>query len=80
MADEAYNSAAVTPSDTLPLPAISRRLGWFNTGTQTLKYQPAGPPGALPVTVEMPSGIYDIRATQVFSTGTTVTSIVVFWD
>lgn len=67
---------SVTPSDTVLLPRLSDWLSFANSGAQTLKITDAG--GNV-VSLTLPAGMYPIRASQVWSTGTTVTAIVAWW-
>jgi hypothetical protein len=67
----------VTPSDSVNLPAGSDYLSFVNTGgTQTLQITTLG--GEI-VSILLPSGMWRIRAKQVWATGTSVTSIVCYW-
>ena len=72
----ANHAAVVTPSDTAGIQS-SNYLSFVNSGTQTLTITTVG--GEM-VTMTLPSGMWPIRANKVWSTGTTVTSIVAFWD
>lgn len=76
MYDAPNHAAAVTPSDTLPLTAASTWLSFANSGTQTLKITTVS--GEV-ISITLPSGMYPLRASQVWSTGTTVTNIVGYW-
>lgn len=78
MVDSSFrHAAAVTKSDTADLPAASDWLSFSNTGAQTLKITTLG---GEEVTITLPSGMYPIRATKVWSTGTSVTNIVEYWN
>jgi hypothetical protein len=70
------HAAPVTPSDTQLLPNGSDYLSFVNSGSQTLKITTLG--GEV-VSIALPSGMYAIRATQVWATGTTVTSVFTYW-
>jgi hypothetical protein len=71
------HAAPVTPSDSANLPAGTDYLSFVNTGgTQTLQITTLG--GEV-VSILLPSGMWPIRATRVWSTGTSVTSIVCYW-
>jgi hypothetical protein len=74
----ANHAAAVTPSDTVTLPSGSAWLSFANSGTQTLIIDTVG--GEVGVSILLPSGMWPIRAAKVRATGTTVTSIVAYWD
>ena len=65
---------AITPSDTLNLPFVTKWISFANTGTQTLAIDSAG--GQINVSIILPAGQWRIAAKKVYSTGTTVTSIV----
>lgn len=69
----ASNAAAVTPSDSTPLAIASKRL-WIG-GAGNVKLTTVG---ATTVTYTgVPAGTYlQVRAAQVFATGTTATNIV----
>jgi hypothetical protein len=71
------HAALVTPSDTANLPAGSEFLSFVNSGTQTLQITTLG--GEIVPNIILPSGMWRIRATRVWSTGTTVTSIFCYW-
>jgi hypothetical protein len=70
------HAVPVVPSDSAGLPAGSDYLSFVNSGTQTLQITTVG--GEV-LSIILPSGMWPIRATQVWSTGTTVTSIVCYW-
>jgi hypothetical protein len=70
------HAATVTPSDSANLPAGSDYLSFANSGTQTLHITTLG---GEDVSILLPAGMWPIRAKQVWSTGTTVTSIVCYW-
>jgi hypothetical protein len=74
----ANHAAAVTPSDTVMLPSGSAWLSFANSGAQTLIIDTVG--GEVGVSILLPSGMWPIRALKVRATGTTVTSIVTYWD
>ena len=67
----------VTPSDTQALPAGTDFISFANSGSQTLTITTVG--GEQRVSIVLPSGMWPIRASQVWATGTTVTSIVAYW-
>lgn len=69
------HAAAVTPSDTVNI-AASEWLSFANTGTQTLSITTIG---GERVSILLPSGMWRIRASRVWSTGTSVTAIVAYW-
>ena len=71
------HAAPVTPSDTQNLPNGSDYLSFVNSGSQTLKITTLG--GEVVSGIVLPSGMYPIRATQVWATGTTVTSVFTYW-
>lgn len=71
------HAIGVTPSDTALLPQPSNWLAFTNSGTQTLAIDTPG--GEKNVSIVLPSGMWQISATKVYSTGTTVTNIVAFW-
>lgn len=74
----AANSKAVTPSDSVDLPYVSRGISVDVDGN--LSYQPVGTQGDATVTRKVVSGIqYAIRAKRILATGTTATGIVVDW-
>jgi hypothetical protein len=69
----AANAAAVTPSDTANLPTSSKRL-WVGTAGN-VKVTTVG--GSTVTYDNVPSGAYlQVRAQQVFATGTTASNIV----
>jgi hypothetical protein len=70
------HAANVTPSDSASLPAGSNYLSFANSGTQTLHITTVG---GEDVSILLPSGMWPIRASKVWSTGTTVTGIVCYW-
>lgn len=72
----ANHAEAISPSDTAPLGAATEWIAFVNSGTQTLTVTMIG---GETVAITLPSGMYAIRATQVWQTGTTVTAIVGFW-
>lgn len=73
----ANHAAVVAPSDTVGIPA-STYLAFVNTGgAETLTITTVG---GEKVVLTLPSGMWPIRATQVWQTGTSVTLIVAFWD
>ena len=72
----AEHSAAVTPSDTVNI-TTSTWLAFANSGSQTLQVTMDG--GEV-VQMILPSGMWPIRVKRVWNTGTTVTSIVEFWQ
>lgn len=75
---EAPNHAAViAPSDTVDLGAATLWLSFTNSGAQTLKINTVG--GETVTITGLPSGMYPLRATRVWSTGTTVTNIAGYW-
>jgi hypothetical protein len=71
------HAALVTASDTVNLPCASSYLSFTKSGTQTLHLTMAG--GEDITITALPSGMYPIRATRVWSTSTTVTNIVAYW-
>jgi hypothetical protein len=80
MDDFVINHASpVTPSDTLPLTAVSDFLSFTNTGgSQTLRALFVG--DTTPVTITgLASGMYPLRVRQVFNTGTSVGNIMSYW-
>lgn len=72
------HAQAVTPDDTNNLRVPAMALSFANSGAQTLKVDMLG--GETGVTIVLPSGMYEINVTKVYSTGTTVTSIVAYWN
>lgn len=72
------NVQVVTPSDTVDLPQIAGWLSFTNSGTQTLAIDTPG--GQSNVSIVLPSGMWKIPAKRVYSTGTTVTNIIEYWD
>jgi hypothetical protein len=69
----AYNAAAVTPSNTAFLPAVSKRL-WVG-GAGNVQLVTAG--GQTVIYAAVPAGTYlNVRATQVLATSTTATNII----
>lgn len=69
----ADTAVAVTPSDSVALAAASKRL-WVG-GTGNVKVLTVG--GATVTYTSVPAGTYlQVRAQQVFNTGTTATNIV----
>lgn len=69
----ASNAAAVTPSDTAALATASKRL-WVG-GAGNVKVLTVG--GATVTYTSVPAGTYlNVRAAQVFNTGTSATNIV----
>jgi hypothetical protein len=69
----ASEGAAVTPSDTLALPTASKRM-WVG-GAGNVKVLTTG--GSTVTYTAVPAGTYlQVRASQVFATGTTATDIV----
>lgn len=69
--------ASVTASDTVKLPRLSDWLSFVNSGAQTIQISDAD--GNKVNLGALPSGMYPIRATQVWSTNTSVTSITMWW-
>jgi hypothetical protein len=69
----ASDGAAVTPSDTVPLATVSKRLwvgGAGNVRLVTVR-------GAPLTYASVPAGTYlDVRALQIMATGTTATNII----
>lgn len=76
------HAQAVTPSDTLGLRFPSSFLSWANaTGsvsTGTVYVDTVG--GEVNVAITLPQGMYPICVTKVYSTNTTATDIVAYWD
>jgi hypothetical protein len=70
------HALAVTPSDTLDLGQITQYLSFANTGAQTLHITTVA---GEDVSILLPAGMWPIRARRVWSTGTSVTSIVAYW-
>lgn len=69
----AFNAVAVAPSDTVLMTTVSKRL-WVG-GAGNVKLMTVG--GQTVTYSSVPAGAYlNVRATQVFSTGTTATNIV----
>ncbi len=69
----ASEAAAVTPSDTVALPVASKRL-WVG-GAGNVKVLTTG--GSTVTYTAVPAGTYlQVRAAQVFATGTTATNII----
>jgi hypothetical protein len=67
----------VTASDTVNLPCASSYLSFTNSGVQTIHLTMEG--GEDITITALPSGMYALRASRVWSTGTTVTNIVAYW-
>jgi hypothetical protein len=67
----------VTASDTVNLPCGSSYLSFTNSGAQTIHLTTEG--GEDITITGLPTGMYPIRATRVWSTGTNVTNIVAYW-
>jgi hypothetical protein len=72
------HAANVTPSDTVDLPAVSEHLSFTNSGAQTLTITTVGGE-TLTITGLVTGVLHPIRARRVWSTGTTVTTIVAYW-
>jgi hypothetical protein len=73
------NGVAVTASDSVDLPNISRVISVNVSGLVTYTYAGAGE-GAAGVQVYMVAGaFYPIRATRIWNTGTTASGIVAHW-
>lgn len=73
LAGPASQAAAVTPSDTVPLPFASKRL--FVGGAGNVALVTTG--GAMVTYTGVPAGFYlQVRAATVKATGTTATDIV----
>lgn len=69
----ADNAAAVTPNDTANLPTYSKRL-WIG-GAGNVKLTTVG--GSTVTYTSVPAGTYlQVRAQQVFASGTTATNII----
>ena len=71
------HAAAVTPSDTVDLPAISEWLSFVNSGALLLTI--TTPEGEKVGPIVVPTGMWPIRARRVWATGTSVTSIFEYW-
>lgn len=77
MYEAPIHAAAITPSDSAPLSAATTWIAFANSGAQTLTITTVS---GEKVSVTLPSGMWPLRATQVWSTGTSVTAIVGFWS
>lgn len=73
------NGAAVTPSDSVDLPNISRVISVNVSGNVTYTYASLAL-GTAGVTVYMVAGaFYPVRATRIWATGTAATGLVAHW-
>ena len=72
------HAAPITPSDTEGLGFSTDLMSFVNTGSQTLTIDTVE--GEVQTVITLPSGQWQIRATKVWETGTTVTNLVGFWD
>ena len=85
MADAPFrmnHAAAVTPSDTALLGAVSEWLSFAGTTPANVVVFKITTPGGEVVTVSLPQGMWPIRAQQVWSTGATnlvANSMVAYW-
>ncbi len=70
------HALAVVPSDSVDIGHVTNYLSFVNSGTQTLRITTMG---GEDVSILLPSGMWPIRAARVWSTGTTVTSIMAYW-
>jgi hypothetical protein len=75
--DSPLHAAAITPSDTADLAATTDFISFVNSGAQTLQVTTFS--GETLAIGALPSGQYRMRVRRVWSTGTTVTSIVGYW-
>lgn len=71
------HAAPITPSDAAALPAATMAISFVNSGTQVLVIDTVG--GETGVSILLPSGMYQIRATKVHA-ASTVTGIVGYWS
>jgi hypothetical protein len=71
--------AAVTPSDTGTLPAGTMWLSFAQNAGVTLTLQITTLGGEVVSGIILPGGMWPIRATRVWNTGTTVTAIYAWW-
>jgi hypothetical protein len=71
------HAVAITPADNTSLENATEWLSFTNSGTQALTITTVG---GEKVTVSLPSGMWPIRASTVWATGTTVTNIVGYWS
>ena len=78
MATSPRHAQVVSTSDTLNHAFVTSYIAFTNSGTQTLKIDTAG--GEIGVSIVLPSGMWPIAAKKIYTTGTTVTTIVAFWD
>jgi hypothetical protein len=77
MVDSANHAIAIIRYGA-PLDAVTDFLSFVNSGAQMLTITTVS--GEVVALGALPSGQYRIRASQVWATGTTVTSIVGWWS